>query len=145
VAPTTGLCGIGPYVIPADGTPTTDVTVGTRVEDGKSGASVECKVKKSGGGFNLSGSIKQGDSFFVSGHVDQTGEGTYSGSGSVSFYASSWGSVSSSTCTFTVSATQEIGDGRVWATAFCTNSRAGNEPGNSCEYSASFILENCES
>lgn len=145
MSPLTNGCGVGPYLIPADGNPTTETTVGTRVEDGKSGADVACSVRKSGSGYAIRGSIKQGTSFFVNGQVAQTGEGTYLGTGSVSFYAPAADNVSSSTCTITVSAVQEIGDGKVWASATCTDSRAGSAPGTSCEFGATFILENCES
>lgn len=145
VAPITGGCNTGPYLIPANGTPTTETTVGTRVEDGKSGADVSCSVRQSGSGYSIRGSIKQGSSFFVTGQVAQTGEGTYSGTGSITFYAPAADTVTSNTCSITVSAVQEIGDGKVWASASCTDSRQGSSAGRSCDFGASFILENCES
>jgi len=145
VSPLTYVCGTGPYLIPANGNPTTETTVGTRVEDGKSGADVACSVRKSGSGYSIRGSIKQGSSFFVNGQVAQTGEGTYSGTGSITFYAPAADTVSSNTCTITVSTVQEIGEGKVWASATCTNSRAGSSAGTSCDFGASFIFENCES
>ncbi|MBN2192944.1 MAG: hypothetical protein JW751_09010 [Polyangiaceae bacterium] len=149
IAPSTGGCGVGPYVIPVNipgPEMTTDTTVGTRVEDGKNDANVDCRVSRSGSGYSITGSVGQGTTaFFVNGNVESTGEQSYTGTGQANFVAPFADSIRSTDCTFTVSPVQQIGEGKVWASVSCINTIQGSNPGYSCEFHAAFVFENCES
>lgn len=147
VQPSSGGCGIGPYVIPVGGTITTGTTLGDRAEDGAAGADVACTVRHTSSGYSIRGELKQGSSsFFLTGTVTANTDGSHSGTGSVNFYDPNSLAVSSSTCTILIGAPpQVIDDGKVWGQVSCTDSRQGTSPGFSCNFSAYFVLENCSS
>lgn len=144
VAPLTAGCGIGPYVIPAVGEPTTDTVVGTRVEDGVDGASVSCTASVlDGDGYQIRVSVAQGSSFGLFGTVHADASGVYSGDGEVTFYAPAADQVSSASCVLVIGVHQEIGPGMVWGSFTCTDSRIGSSAGASCDFGGSFLAESC--
>lgn len=144
VTPLTGGCGVGPYVIPALGEPTTDTAVGARVEDGVDGASVSCTVSGlDGEGYQIRVSLAQDASFALFGAVYADAAGIYSGDGEVIFYYPAADTVSSTSCVLTVGAHQEIGAGKVWGSFTCTESRSGSAAGTACDFGGSFLAENC--
>ncbi len=144
VSPLTAGCGIGPYLIPAVGEPTTDTVVGTRVEDGADGASVSCTVSVlDGDGYQIQVSVAQGSSFGLSGAVYADAAGVYSGDGEVTFYAPAADQVSSASCVLVIGVHQEIGPGKVWGSFTCTDSRMGSFAGASCDFGGSFLAESC--
>ncbi len=144
VAPLTSGCGVGPYLIPAGGEPTTDTVVGTRVEDGVDGASVSCTVSVlDGDGYQIRVSVAQGSSFGLFGTVHADASGVYSGDGEVTFYAPAADQVSSASCVLVIGVHQEIGPGMVWGSFTCTDSRIGSSAGASCDFGGSFLAESC--
>jgi hypothetical protein len=147
VFPYSSGCGPGPYIIPTDGTPTSERVAGDRITDGDNG-DVDCSVTSGGGGYRIEGSLEQGpNSFSISGSVVEIpGTGVFqsqSPTGYVGFYNPNSGNISSQTCTLEVLESQEIGTGKVWGNFDCTQSQKEANPGFACNFEGSFIFENC--
>ena len=144
-----GGCNVGVsqgYTIPVGSQPTTVTSQGARVEDGKEGADVSCKVSEDGDGYFLSGTVQQRTrSFTVSGTVDPTADGGYSGFGTV-IQADSPTSLNlrspANSCNITVMEGQQIKKGYVWGNFDCPS--VVHEPNQNCPAIGSFVFEHCD-
>lgn len=143
VVPDGSVCGVGPYSIPKDGTPTTERAPGNMVTDASDGYGVRCTVRKGGGGYQITGSVDGNFSAFTITAQVEEGDGNYTGPGNVAFVDPGSGNVESSTCTVTVTADQQVKPGAVWGNFSCTDSV--HESGKaSCNFSGSFVFDRCD-
>jgi len=105
---------------------------------------VDCGVTVSGPGYRVLASLEAGPrSFWAAATLEPVGDGSFSGTGSVGFYDVNAGNVMSETCTFEVLQTQEIGTGKVWGNLACSQSTKEANPGYSCNFEGSFLVESC--
>ncbi len=120
----------GPKAPPANG-PGNDVVI-----DEENGATVSCTVRKSGGGFAVSGSLQQLDKFFsISGTFADTGDGAVSVGGDVFAYVNA----PQTECKVTVHKAQS---GAIWADYNCPVTDP-KSPESYCVASGTFVFENC--
>jgi len=147
-ATTSGGCNvISGFPIPAEGQPTSSTTLGERVEDGKDGAIVSCRVVSSGGGFAFNGSVQSGArAFSIIANVAPDESGGQSGTGSVRHTDPNSPPLVSddSACDVTVLPNQDIAPGRVWGNFRCPAVSANNQPDVTCSAEGSFVFENCD-
>jgi len=115
------------------------------VIDGEDGASVSCRVRKSGTGFIAQGTILKGTASFYLAPVE-VGEGM-SNQGNVSVSGAntagkSYGPEGDTTCEFFVISAEE---GRVWLSFKCPHVGTG-DAAEQCSLNNSYVVfENCES
>jgi hypothetical protein len=147
-ATTSGGCNVvSGFPIPAEGQPTSRTSLGSRVEDGKDGASVDCRVVSSGEGFSFDGHVQSGSrAFTVIANVGPAETGGFVGTGTVWHTDPNSPALSSDSdaCEVTVLPNQDIASGRVWGNFVCPAVSANNQPDVSCRAEGSFVFENCE-
>ena len=145
---TSGGCNVQTgFPIPAEGQPTSSTHLGSRVEDGKNGAAVDCRVVSSGDGFAFNGSVQAGSrAFTIIGNVAPVDTGGFSGTGTVWHTDPNSPALNSDdgACTVTISPTQDIAPGRVWGSFQCAEVSANNQPDVACRAEGSFVFENCD-
>jgi len=144
---TSGGCNVQTgFSIPAEGQPTSSTYLGSRVEDGKDGANVDCRVVKSGDSFSFDGNLQVGSrAFTIIGNVTPAETGGFDGQGTVWHTDPNSPALNSDTdaCEVTILPNQDVDAGRVWGNFQCTEVHANNQPGVVCRAQGSFVFENC--
>jgi hypothetical protein len=146
-AVTSGGCNVAAsFPIPIGGQPVSSTYLGARVEDGAQGASVDCRVVRSGDGFAFDGNVQEdARAFTIIANVAPDDADGYAGSGTVWHTDPASPALYSDdgACAVTVLPNQDIAPGRVWGNFQCATVSAPNQPGIACSAQGSFVFENC--
>jgi len=147
-ATTSGGCNVvSGFPIPPEGQPVSATSLGSRVEDGLDGASVDCRVVTSADGFAFDGSVQlEARAFTIIANVVPADTGGYLGTGMVWHTDPNSPALSSDdgACAVSVLPNQDIAPGRVWGNFECATVAADNQPDIACRAAGSFVFENCE-
>lgn len=116
------------------------------VVDGEDGATVSCKISKSGTGFVARGTILKGTASFYLAAVEigegKNNKGTVSVSGA-NTAGKSYGPEDGTACTFHVISAEE---GRAWLSFECPHVVTGGSDAEQCSLNNGYLVfENCES
>ena len=147
VTPAGRKCSIQGHSAQIGNPPPSGSSPGKRVVDGEGGASVSCRVSKSGGGYKFNGTAQHNKvTFYVNGEVT-SGAGTAKVTTYDPTSLATLGNPSDTPCEVTVTEPLQVASGRIWAAFKCPAFVDISQPDGPlfCEAEAGwFVFENCD-
>lgn len=134
-----------------NGSPPSQGSHGDLLTDGSENATISCTVSGGGSTFHFNGSLQQGAASLSvnNGSVTKDASGNFTGTADMDLYSPTFNGVtlnSSGTvntpCTITVSGSEQVAGGRIWASFDCSDMR--HSPGTDCDISGVFAFADCD-